>query len=232
MTTQVKPPPAASGVAPRQPSQDGFAAAPVKPPPAIAAAAPPAPARESRKFTVAEYIRMAETGILDDQERVELIDGEVLTMPPMGPEHFSGIMGYTQAFRRFPVEWFCLLVQAPLWLDEYFAPEPDLALLKFRADNYWGLRPGPADTLLAIEVAKSSLHYDREVKAQMYGRAGIPETWVLNLPEDCLERFTEPGPQGYARHEILRRGDKVSPVALPDLELAVDELLPPAGAGE
>lgn len=232
MTTQVKPPPASSGVAPRQPSRDGVAAAPVKPPPAMAVAAPPAPARESRKFTVAEYIRMAETGILHCQERVELIDGEVLTMPPMGPEHFSGIMGYTQAFRRFPVEWFCLLVQAPLWLDEYFAPEPDLALLKFRADNYWGLRPGPADTLLAIEVAKSSLQYDREIKAHIYGRAGIPETWVLNLPEDCLERFTEPGPQGYARHDILRRGDKISPVALPDLELVVDELLPPAGAGE
>ena len=232
MTTQVKPPPAASGVAPRQPSRDGVAAAPVKPPPAMAVAAPPAPARESRKFTVAEYIRMAETGILDCQERVELIDGEVLTMPPMGPEHFSGIMRHTRVFGRLAGDRFALLVQSPLWLDEYFAPEPDLALLKFRADDYWGLRPGPADTLLAIEVAKSSLQYDREVKAHIYGRAGIPETWVLNLPEDCLERFTEPGPQGYARHEILRRGDKVSPIALPDLELAVDELLPPAGAGE
>ena len=232
MTTQVKPPPAASGLAPRQQSRDGAAAAPVKPPPAVTVAAPPAPARESRKFTVAEYIRMAETGILNCQERVELIDGEVLIMPPMGPEHFSGIMRHTRVFGRLAGDRFALLIQAPLGLDEYFAPEPDLALLKFRADDYWGLRPGPADTLLAIEVAKSSLQYDREVKAHIYGRAGIPETWILNLPEDCIERFTEPGPQGYARHDILRRGDKVSPVALPDLELAVDELLPPAGAGE
>ena len=153
-------------------------------------------------------------------------------MPPMGPEHFSGIMRHTRVFGRLAGDRFALLIQAPLWLDEYFAPEPDLALLKFRADDYWGIRPGPADTLLAIEVAKSSLQYDREVKAHIYGRAGIPETWVLNLPEDCLERFTAPGPHGYARHEILRRGDKVSPVALPDLELAVDELLPPAGAGK
>ena len=218
MTTQVKPPPAITD-----------AATPTATP---AAAAPPALARKARKFTVAEYFRMAEKGILDEQERVELIDGEVLLMPPMGPEHFAGITAYIQVFRRLPIERFSLLVRAPLWLDEYTAPEPDLALLKFRADDYWMLRPGPADTLLVIEVAKSSLAYDREVKAHIYGRAGVPETWVLNLPEDCIERFTEPEPQGYAHHAILRRGDKVSPVSLPDLELAVDELLPPVATAE
>ena len=219
MTTQVKPPPPAIAAA----------ATPAATP---AAAAPPAVARKARKFTAEEYLCMVEADIFAPKERVELIDGEVLLMPPMSPEHFSGIMAYTQAFRRFPVEWFCLLVQAPLWLDEYTAPEPDLALLKFRADDYWLRRPGPADTLLVIEVAKSSLAYDREVKAHIYGRAGVPETWVLNLPEDCIERFTAPGPQGYARHAILRRGDKVSPVSLPDMELAVDELLPPVAAVE
>ena len=200
----------------------------VKPPPAPVA--PPAVTRETRKFTVAEYFRMAEAGILAARERVELIDGEVLIMPPMGPPHFWGIMSYTQVFRRFPVNWFCLLVQAPLQLDEGFAPEPDLALLKFREDNYWGIRPGPEDTLLVIEIADSSLEYDREVKARRYGQAGIPETWILNLPEDCLERFTEPGPEGYARRDILHRGDKVTPAALPDMELAVDDLLPPSAA--
>ena len=199
----------------------------VKPPPATPAAAPPAVARKARKFTVAEYFCMAEKGILDCHERLELIDGEVLLMPPMGPEHFAGITAYIQVFRRLPIERFSLMVRAPLGLDEYTAPEPDLALLEFRADDYWLRRPGPADTLLVIEVAKSSLAYDREVKAHIYGRAGVPETWVLNLPEDCIERFTAPGPQGYARHAILRRGDKVSPIALPDMELAVDELLPP-----
>ena len=207
MTTQVKPPP-----------------------PAIAPVPPPAVVRETRKFTTDEYFRMAEVGILREKERVELIDGEVLVMPPMGWPHFWGIMSYTQVFRRFPVHWFCLLIQAPLPLDEHFAPEPDLALLKFREDNYWGLRPQPEDVLLIIEVADSSLEQDRAVKARRYGQAGIPETWILNLPGDCLERFTEPGPEGYARHHILRRGDTVRLAALPDLELAVDELLPPANA--
>jgi len=227
MTTQVKPPPAAITAA--APPAITTAATPTATP---AAAAPPAVARKARKFTVAEYFRMAERGILHCHERLELIDGEVLLMPPMGPEHFAGITAYIQVFRRLPIERFSLLVRAPLWLDEYTVPEPDLALLKFRADDYWMLRPGPADTLLVIEVAKSSLAYDREIKAHIYGRAGVPETWVLNLPEDCIERFTAPGPQGYARHEILRRGDKVSPIALPDVELAVDELLPPAAVGE
>ena len=125
MTTQVKPPPPAITAA----------ATPAATP---AAAAPPGMVRKARKFTAEEYLCMVEADIFAPKERVELIDGEVLVMAPMGPEHFSGIMAYTQAFRRFPVEWFCLLVQAPLWLGEYMTPEPDLALLRFRADNYWG----------------------------------------------------------------------------------------------
>ena len=186
--------------------------------------------RETRKFTVEEYFRMVEAGILLEDERVELIEGEILLMPPIGPPHNGGVNRYTRVFRRFPIEWFTLQVQGPVRLDAHSAPEPDLALLKFREDDYWQAHAGPADVLLVIEVADSSLNYDREVKAHIYGRAGIPETWVLNLPEDCIERFTEPGPDGYAQHDILRRGDQVSPAALPDLELAVEDLLPPAVA--
>ena len=79
-------------------------------------------------------------------------------------------------------------------------------------------------------MADSSLEYDRETKAHIYGRAGIPETWVLNLPGDCIERFLGPGPDGYAQYTVLRRGEKVSPVSLPDVELAVEDLLLPAVA--
>ena len=86
--------------------------------------------------------------------------------------------------------------------------------------------------LLIIEVSDSSLEYDRDVKAHIYGRAGVPETWVKNLPEDCIERFTEPGPDGYAQHTIHQRGETLTPVSLPDLELAVDDLLPPLPAEE
>ena len=232
MTTQVKPPPAASGVAPRQPSRDGVAAAPVKPPPAMAVAAPPAPARESRKFTVAEYYRMAEVGILHPTERVELIDGEIIVMAPIGEPHATGVDRLTLAFAEVSRGRFIVRVQNPIRLNDGGAPQPDLVILRLREDFYISAHPGPGDVLLIIEVSDSTLDFDREVKSRRYAAVGIPEMWVLNLPEDCLERFTEPGPQGYARHDILWRGDRVSPIALPDLELAVDELLPPAGAGE
>ena len=187
-------------------------------------------ARETRKFTVEEYLRMVDVGILKPKERVELIEGEILLMPPMGHPHFAGIMKYIHVFRQFPADRFALLLQAPLPLGENSAPEPDVALLKYREDNYSSGFPGPDDVLLVIEVSDSSLNYDRDVKAHIYGRAGIPETWVLNLPGDCLERFTEPGPEGYTQHATLRRGDKIRLVSLPDVELAVEDLLLPVVA--
>ncbi len=191
----------------------------------------PAITLETRKFTVEEYFRMVEAGVLKPRERVELIEGEILLMPPMGHPHFSGIMRYTRVFGRLAGERFSVSVQTPLPLPEYSAPEPDVALLKYREDDYAGRWPAPSDILLVIEVADSSLAYDREIKAHVYGRAGIPETWVLNLPGDCIERFREPGPNGYAQHTVLRRGEQVTPVSLPEIELAVaDLLLPPAPA--
>ncbi len=217
MTTQVKPPPPATPAA----------ATPTATP---AAAAPPVVARKPRKFTVAEYFRMAEKGILDCQERVELIDGEVLLMPPMGPRHIGGVARYARIFILRAGNRFTVLTQSTVRLGARLALEPDVVLLRFREDDYSLAHAVAEDMLLVVEVADSSLAYDREVKAHIYGRAGVPETWVLNLPEDCIERFTAPGPQGYACHAILRRGDKVRPIALPDMELAVDELLPPAAA--
>ena len=216
MTTQVKPQAAITA-----------AAMPAATP---AAAATPVAARKARKFTVAEYFCMAEKGILDGQDRVELIDGEVLLMPPMGPRHIGGVARYARIFILRAGNRFTVLTQSTVRLNEHLALEPDVVLLRFREDDYSLAHAVPEDMLLVVEVADSSLAYDREVKAHIYGRAGVPETWVLNLPEDCIERFTAPGPQGYTRHEILRRGDKVSPVSLPDMELAVDELLPPAAA--
>ena len=124
---------------------------------------------------------------------------------------------------------FEISIQNPVHLDDGSEPEPDIALLRRRPEGYAAAHPTSADVLLAIEVADSSVDYDRNVKAHIYGRAGIPETWVKNLPEDCIERFTEPGPEGYAEHTVHRRGETLTPVSLPELELAVDDLLPPLG---
>ncbi len=187
----------------------------------------PATGRETRKFTVDEYFRMVEAGILKPKERVELIEGEILLKAPTGHRHVAGVIRYTRVLINLAANRFSVLVQASLPLDENSAPEPDLALLKYREDDYTGGFPNPDDVLLVIEVADSSLNYDREVKAHIYGRAGIPETWVLNLPGDCIERFTGPGSEGYAQHTVLRRGGRVAPVSLPDVELVVEDLLLP-----
>ena len=183
--------------------------------------------RETRKFTVEEYFQMVEAGIIQDGERVELIEGEILLMPPMGFHHSWGVSQYAHIFISRAANWFIVQIQSTLRLGENSAPEPDLVVLKFREDRYYSGYADPSDVLLVIEIADSSLNYDRDVKAHIYGRAGISETWVLNLPGDCLERFTEPGTEGYTQHTVLRRGDKVTPVALPDMELAVEDLLPP-----
>lgn len=202
--------------------------------PAVNAAVPeaPAPAPETRKFTVAEYYRMGEVGILGPDERVELIDGEIIVMPPIGPSHAWSVDLDIPLFSRYARDRFSIRIQNPIRLNDGSEPQPDVSILRRRPEGYAAAHPTPADVLLVIEVADSSLEFDRGVKAHIYGRAGIPETWVKNLPEDCIERFTEPGPEGYAQHTVHRRGETLTPVSLRDMELAVDELLPPLQPGE
>ena len=222
MTTQVKEPTTA-----------------VAPPPALPAAAVPAadsaataaPAagltRLRRKFTVAEYYRMAEEGILRPTERVELIDGVIIVMAPIGIPHAAGVRRIERVLHQALGAAATISVQNPLRLDDYSDPEPDIAILRFREDDYATAHPGSEDTLVVIEVSDSSLAFDLEVKSRRYAAAGIPEMWVMNLPGDCIDRLDLPMPAGYGRHTVFRRGETLRPAALPDLELAVDELLPP-----
>ena len=173
--------------------------------------------RETRKFTAEEYFRMVEAGIIQEDERVELVEGEILLMPPMGHPHASGIMRHTRIFASLIVaNRVTLLVQAPLPLSEHSAPEPDLALLKFREDDYAGGYASPEDTLLVIEVAESSLNYDmRRQGPRLWAGLVFSEMWVLNLQGDCLERFTR-NPVNRGLRPALNRPasgcEKVNPV--------------------
>ena len=187
-----------------------------------------APTKETRKFTVVEYYRMAEAGILGPDERVELIEGEIIVMPLIGPGHAGSVDSYINVFAEYAPGRFLIRIQNPIHLDEGSEPQPDAMLVRLRDDHYTTAHPTPSDTLLVIEVADSTLGYDRNVKAHIYGRAGVPETWVQNLPEDCIERFTEPGPDGYAKHTIHQRGERLALVSFPDLVLSVNDLLPPS----
>lgn len=184
---------------------------------------------ERRRFTVAEFERMVEAGVFRDGERLELIHGEIVRMSPIGRRHASAVLRLNTCFSNAVAGRALVSVQSPVVLADEEEPLPDLTLLRPRADFYESRKPEPADILLAVEVADTSLAYDREVKLPLYASGGIREVWLVNLQDDVLEVYREPGRQGYARSRACRRGERVAPEALPDLQLAVEDLLPSGG---
>ena len=178
-----------------------------------------------RRFTVDEYHRMAEAGILDEDDRVELLDGEIVEMTPIGPRHAGGVKRLNRLFTARLGERAIVDVQNPVVLDPHWEPQPDLTLLRPREDFYTGSHPRPEDVLLVVEVGETSLERDRGLKLAAYARARVPEVWWLDLPGEALEVCRDPAPDGYRDVRRLGRGERVAPVAFPDLELTADELL-------
>ena len=176
-------------------------------------------------FTVDEYYRMAEAGILRPEDRVELIDGEIVEMSPIGVRHVGCVnaanTALSQAFRGKAV----VSVQNPLQLTNYTEPEPDIVLLKFRTDSYRGKKPEAADALLVVEVSDTTFAYDSEVKLPRYALAGVPEVWIENLVEDLLLVYRHPYSKTYKARLSLKRIDSISVEAFPDLVFAVSDLL-------
>jgi Uma2 family endonuclease len=171
---------------------------------------------------------MAAAGILTEDDRVELLDGEVVWMSPIGTRHAAAVKRCNRVFARRVAERVLLGIQDPVDLDPYDEPQPDVALLRPSPDDYANRHPGPADILLLVEVADSSLGPDRRRKLPLYARAGVREAWLLDLEGDALEAYREPRDDGYALVRRYRRGERVAPEALPDVEVAVEDLLPPA----
>jgi len=178
-----------------------------------------------RLFTVAEYHRMAEAGILGEDDRVELIDGEVVKMAPIGIRHATCVRRLNRLFSKWVGERAIVDVQNPIRLEEHSEPQPDLALLRPRPDFYAAEHPGSEDVLLVVEVAETSAAFDREVKVPLYARFGVPEVWLVDLAGEQVEVFRQPTPQGYRTVQTVRRGESVAPLLLPDLYLGVDALL-------
>lgn len=176
-----------------------------------------------RRFTVHEYHRMAEAGILHEDDRIELIDGEIVEMSSIGGRHVSCVGRLTRILSLFVEERYLVNVQSPMRLDDKREPQPDIALIRDR--EYGSSLPGPEDVLLLIEVANTSLSYDRHIKLPLYARAGIQEVWILDLSGEILERYTVPSGNDYRRTERARRGEAIRSSALPDLELRADDVL-------
>jgi Uma2 family endonuclease len=177
------------------------------------------------RFSVEDYARMLESGILHEDDRVELIDGEVRAMSPIGPHHSAVVKRLTRLLVRRLGTTAVVGVQDPIRLSDYTEPQPDLHVARPRADFYATALPTGADTLLVIEVADSSLGTDRAEKLPRYAAAGIPEVWLVDLAGDVVEQHTAPTPTGYAEVRTLQRGATLVCTALPELRLPIESIL-------
>jgi Uma2 family endonuclease len=181
------------------------------------------------RFTVAEYHRMGETGVLPRGKRVELIDGEVVEMSAIGSRHVACANRLDALFhRRLAQDEGIVQMQSPVVLAEHHEPEPDVTVLRYRTDYYSDALAEPGDVLLLIEVADSSLEFDQNVKLPLYARAGIPEVWIVDLEGAMIERSIGPRGDGYASTESFGRGGVITCSMLPAITVNVEEVLGPA----
>ncbi len=184
-----------------------------------------------RRWTRAEYDRMVEVGVLGEDDRVELIDGEILTMSPQDSLHSTAVSLASEALRAAFAGAGHVRSQCPIALDEVSEPEPDLAVVSGGIRDY--AQEHPTTALLIVEVALATLAYARRRKSSLYARAGIPEYWVINLRDRCLEVYRGPAPREDARYgyeyavvEHLSAGGTVTPLLAPAASIAVADLLP------
>jgi Uma2 family endonuclease len=177
-----------------------------------------------RRFTSAEYHTMIAAGILQEDERVELVAGEIVQMTPIGSGHAGCVKRLNRLLTRGLDDRAVVSVQDPIALGPASEPQPDLALLRPRADDYGQSHPQAQDVVLVIEVADTSVAYDRDVKIPLYAEGGIPEAWLVRLTDRCIEVYRDPAATGYQSMQTFRTDD-LSPLAFPDLALTVETIL-------
>ncbi|HZR98511.1 MAG TPA: Uma2 family endonuclease [Chloroflexota bacterium] len=186
---------------------------------------------QPRRWTREEYERLGETGVLGPEERVELIDGEIIEVPPQLSRHATGVCLISDALRALFRTGFTVRTQLPLGLGDYSEPEPDVAVVRGTPRDFTEAHPTTA--VLVVEVSDTTLSYDRDTKGSLYAAAGIPEYWILNLVDRQLEVYHDPGAlpgarfgSGYRTRVIALPGDAVDAPALTGARVAVDDLLP------
>ena len=177
------------------------------------------------KLDVDDYYRMADAGILGEDDRVELIDGELIDMAPIGQDHAAVVNRLNRALVLAFGDRAIVSVQNPVRLDRLNEPQPDFAVLRPRADFYAeGDRAGPSEILLLIEVADSSLRFDRVVKLPMYARAGVAEVWIIDLQHRTLHSYRVPHGEDYAEASTYVPGDTVTLALAPDIKVPVTQV--------
>jgi len=179
---------------------------------------------QKHRLTVNDYHRMGETGILPEDARVELIEGEVIDMAPIGSHHAGIVKRLTRLLVQAVGASAIVSVQDPVILDGHSEPQPDVALLRPRNDFYTLAHPKANEVLLLIEVAESSLRYDESIKIPLYARHGIPEVWLIDVEQRRLTRFFNPREKGYVNDESPDALSVLTPVALPDVDIDLSRL--------
>lgn len=176
-------------------------------------------------FNVEQYYRLAEAGVLKPDDRVELIEGEIIRLSPIGSAHAASVSRTNYALQPLSRDQFIVAIQNPVRLSDFSEPVPDIALLKPRQDFYAERHPEPEDVLLIIEVADTTLLSDRNVKIPLYARFAIPESWLVNLPEKAIEVYHDPVDGRYRKSLKFKRGDVLSSPTVPGLSLKVDDII-------
>ena len=177
------------------------------------------------RFNISQYHQMSEAGILSENDKVELINGEIIEMSPIGRRHTACVNRLNSVFSQLLGKKVIIAVQNPIILNNLSEPQPDIALLKPRADFYESGHPQPQDVFLLIEVADSSLEYDRDVKIPLYASSGITEVWLVDIYQQVIIVYRYPSENGYRDIQTLSRGEKLSISAFPENNLFVDDIL-------
>jgi Uma2 family endonuclease len=167
---------------------------------------------------------MGEAGVFSPDDRVELIEGEIVEMSPIGEPHAASVDVMAEMLREALGRSVIIRVQNPIVLNDHSEPQPDISVLKRRDDFYRHAHPRTEDVLLVIEVSDSTLEYDRQIKVPLYARAGIPEVWIVNINEERVETFADVSGGTYQTTAFVSRGEEVQSRSLADLRLGVSEI--------
>lgn len=169
---------------------------------------------QPHRYTTADYHRMREAEIFTPDARVELIQGEIIDMTPIGSGHAGIVNRLNSIFNQKAGSNIIVSTQNPVVLDDFSEPQPDLALLRFRKDFYTKAHPRPQDVLLIVEVADTTLQYDLEIKLPLYARAGIPEVWLLDVGGKRMDVYRRPEDGCYIEQKSLVDFNRVEVMAL------------------
>ncbi len=178
-----------------------------------------------RLFTVDQYHRMIETGIIHEGDRVELIRGEIVEMASIGTKHAAGVRRISEVLRSKLGNSVLVDTQNPVETDEHSEPQPDVAVLRPRADFYVSAHPTANDVFLLIEVSDSTIRYDRTVKIPLYAEDNIAEAWIVDVNAELVEVYREPSATGYRSLQTFTRGQSLQLLAFPELSIAINEIL-------